>query len=354
MDRVTFITLGDPHFKFQDFYLQRVEEMGKQFIELCKKLRPDFIINLGDTLHDHRKIDMVAQVKAVQFMRELKEIAPLYVIIGNHDRINNSDFMSEYTPFEAMRDWPKTVIVDRVKTETIKNHRFYFVPYVSPGRFLEALEKGGVDVEQYTCGFSHQEFKNCKMGFTISEEGDEWSYKRPVITGHVHDQQKVGEYINYVGTSMGMSHGEHGIKTVSFFTVTKEVLDKTLWCKSGDYYVYEEKFELPIKKLKTLHLDAKIFLKTDFLIDTYGNKKDPRYYRIIISGSDTDVKMAKKSEKFRELEALGCKIHFPITREILPDVHFLEAKYKNQTFEESVMEKLREKELEELFRKLLN
>src|SRR6187402_1249377 len=112
------MVLGDPHFKFQEFYLQRVEEMGEKFIALCKERKPDFIVNLGDTLHDHRKIDMLAQCKAVCFLRELSKIAPLFILIGNHDRVNNSDFLSTVSPFEALKDWKNTYIVDQPYTLT--------------------------------------------------------------------------------------------------------------------------------------------------------------------------------------------------------------------------------------------
>lgn len=329
----TCMVIGDPHFKFQEFYLQRVEEMGEKFIALCKERKPDFIVNLGDTLHDHRKIDMLAQCKAVCFLRELSKIAPLFILIGNHDRVNNSDFLSTVSPFEALKDWKNTYIVDQPYTLTFhtfdKVFSFYFVPYVAPKRFQEALSLYNIDVEKFTMGFGHQEFFGSKMGAFLSEEGDVWPYDKPIVCGHIHDSQLVRnqngkEYINYVGTPIGHSHGEHGLKTVSLFHMIDSAQAlitqaTTFWCKSDtmtpnqanlETNIYEEKIELNLKRLRTVKIDAKKFL--NYEMDT--KKEDPRYFRFVIEGSDYDVKMAKKSDKFHELENLGCKIHFPVTQ----------------------------------------
>lgn len=334
MSKITFMTLGDPHFKSDGFYLSRVEEMGKKFVQLCKEKKPDFIVNLGDTLHTHSKIDMVAQTKAIQFMRELKDIAPLYVLIGNHDRLNNSEFLTDVSPFQSLKDWKNTFIVDdhvAIK-EAVREDvsvKFFFAPYVPTGRLREALEHSGVKENECVLGFAHQEFKNARMGAIISEEGDE-PLSCPVISGHLHDQQMISTEgkgdVNYVGTPIAHSHGEHGKKTVSFFTLSTEEIPSLFsqfWCKSKGFFIYEEKIDLGVKKLRTLHLDAKDFLKHEF-----EEGEDPRYYRIVITGKDSDIRLAKKSDNYQEFENLGCRIHFP----------FVKGKYKEERQDEKEME----------------
>ncbi len=51
------------------------------------------------------------------------------------------------------------------------------VPYVPPGRFVEALNI--IDNEWWknvNCIFAHQEFYGCKMGAIESIEGDKWDH----------------------------------------------------------------------------------------------------------------------------------------------------------------------------------
>lgn len=361
----TCMVIGDPHFKQNEFYLQRVEEMGKQFVALCKERKPDFIVVLGDTLHEHRKIDMVAQCKAVRFLRELKKISPLFLLIGNHDRMNNSDFLSEYSPFEALKDWDNTYVIDKPLTLQLVSRcrvdnkpeinilSYYFVPYVSPQKYMEALSIHNIDPEKYHMGFCHQEFKGVKMGSMISEEGDEWNYDKPKVCGHVHDQQMIlnkngKPYINYIGTPIGHSHGEHGRKTVSLFSFhisqqnqNKETYNQnkereTYWCTSGEYNVYEEKIELDVEKLKTVYIHANDFINYEFT-----STIDPRHFRFVINdGTDAEIRLAKKSDKFSELENLGCKIHFPVIKPEIETKIEYQNQFETKTFEQRVVGKL--------------
>ncbi len=67
------------------------------------------------------------------------------------------------------------------------------VPYVPPGRFVEALNI--IDNEWWknvNCIFAHQEFYGCKMGAIESIEGDKWDHSFPlVISGHIHSEQRL-------------------------------------------------------------------------------------------------------------------------------------------------------------------
>ena len=47
------------------------------------------------------------------------------------------------------------------------------------------------------------------MGAILSEDGDEWNYEYPfVVSGHIHDFQKVGENIYYPGSPLQHSFGD--------------------------------------------------------------------------------------------------------------------------------------------------
>ena len=238
---------------------------------------------------------------------------------------------------------------------------------------MEALTLYNIDPENYHMSFSHNEFKGVKMGSIISEEGDEWSYDKPKVCGHVHDQQvilnKNGKlYINYIGTPIGHSHGEHGRKTVSLFSFRiskrddnhqhkesfhtdhnqdKETFHTTqpeqmnqgremFWCKSGEYDIYEEKIELDVEKLKTVYIHANDFINYEFT-----STIDPRHFRFVINdGTDAEIRLAKKSDKFSELENLGCKIHFPVIKPEIETKIEYQNQFETKTFEQRVVGKL--------------
>lgn len=214
------LTIGDPHFKVSN--IPESENMTKNLIRIAAEMKPDLIICLGDILDRHETIHVTPLTLSIQFLEALEDIAPLYVIIGNHDRPNNSDFMSDQHPFNALKQWKNTTIIDTVKKTRFKDkYDFIFVPYVYPGRFIEAishLQKGDSKSDHESCHalFAHQEFFGAKMGAIISQQGDKWPHNYPlVVSGHIHDYGRPQHNIIYTGTPMQHAFGDHNNKTIS-------------------------------------------------------------------------------------------------------------------------------------------
>src|SRR5437016_7753419 len=123
---VRLLVNGDPHFKVNNAV--QTAEFTEKYVALAQRLRPDAIINLGDSLDKHRDIDVEPLTQVTECFRRLVQIAPLYILIGNHDRINNSDFLTGKHPFSAVGEWPNTTVVDTTKVATIKGLNFVMVP----------------------------------------------------------------------------------------------------------------------------------------------------------------------------------------------------------------------------------
>ena len=90
---ITVLTIGDPHFKVGN--VPESKEMTKKLISLAKNIKPTFIVCLGDILHRHETIHVSPLMRAEEMVRLLSEIAPIFVVIGNHDRPNNSNFLTD-------------------------------------------------------------------------------------------------------------------------------------------------------------------------------------------------------------------------------------------------------------------
>ncbi|CAH6420361.1 DNA repair exonuclease [uncultured virus] len=214
---VSALVVGDPHFKVAN--VRETDAMVEAIIRVANQRRPDIIVVLGDILDRHETIHVSPLTRAVKFLGRLMEIAPTYVLIGNHDLKNNRQFLSDEHPFVALKYWNKDrmIIVDTTTTVTIKGQKLVFVPYVPPGRFVEALDynPGWQDA---ICIFGHQEFRGAQMGAIISTEGDEWPLTYPyVVTGHIHDYQELQVNILYTGTPIQHAFGDRHDKTISYF-----------------------------------------------------------------------------------------------------------------------------------------
>ena len=314
---LSILTIGDPHFKVSN--ARETSLMTTAFLKLTRSLQPDAIVVMGDTLDTHEHINLTANVNAVKFMYELSLLAPLYVLIGNHDRRNNADFMTDNHPFTALKAWANTTVVDKTLHVIIKGQPFTFVPYVPPGRFLEALNRvelhppviAAANVVSTTPSapslvpapalatneiwrgshaiFAHQEFKGAKMGPITSLAGDEWDASLPiVISGHIHDFYWVARNILYVGTPIQHGYGDHAEKTVSAFTFTNGRME-------------HKQYDLGVPKKIIVRLAPEE-------VSSFVPEAN-REYKVIIKGTTTAVNAVMKLPIISQWIADGIKVH---------------------------------------------
>lgn len=224
------LCIGDPHFKVSN--VKEMDDMCKRIYKYIESESIDLIVVMGDTLDQHEHIHVVPLVQATNFLTKLSTYAKTYLLIGNHDRPNNSDFLSIYHPFTSLNNNPNLIIVDKVISDVIQNMKFIFVPYVYPGRFKEALstlykDSQNLQLNDVKCIFAHQEFYGTKMGAMVSTVGDKWSENDPfVISGHIHDYCRPQDNIIYVGTPLQHAFGDRDDKTISLFEINPEGIPK--------------------------------------------------------------------------------------------------------------------------------
>lgn len=205
---------------------------------------------------------------------------------------NNQQFLSSNHWMNGMKNWENVLIVDKIEHLEIDDFHFVFCPYVPPGKFIEALNTNR-EWENCDAIFCHQEFYGCKMGAIISVEGDKWDINFPqIISGHIHNKQKIQDNIYYSGSSMQNAFGESDENTIPIFT----------WKQKGKYSIEEINLGLPRKKI----------IYTD--IETIENCKLPENsedkVKITISGVYDDFKAFRKSKKYKDLIKSGTKVVF--------------------------------------------
>ena len=315
MSNVTCLCIGDPH--FQDSNMVDVATLTKNIIIYATKVKPDFIVCLGDILHTHEKIYVTPFKAATNFLYNLSRIAPTYLIIGNHDYKNNSQFLTNNHAFNALKKWDNMYIVDNVLVHEYGNQKFAFCPYVPPGRFLEALNGSNQVWELTDCIFAHQEFYGCKMGAIKSEIGDKWDEGYPlVISGHIHDHHIVDNNVFYTGSIMQHSFNENSKKYLWFFTFEYSSEESKYTCK---------KIDLGMKQKKTLYIDIDDLSKFDY--EKYKNY----HIKLDIKGFTEQFKTFRQSKAYKELISNGIKISFTPIHKELPQLK-TKIDYKNKTY----------------------
>jgi DNA repair exonuclease SbcCD nuclease subunit len=288
------IAIGDSHFTENN-----VDEINLFLIEIEKLLSreaPDFVVFLGDLLDTHERIHSTPLNLALKFIKSVG--IKCFVLVGNHDMINNSQFLTENNWMNCLKPIPNVVVVDKVICECIDGKNFVFCPYVFPGRFVEALNTlTTISWRDSTIIFAHQEFHGCKMGHIQSTIGDLWEDSFPlVISGHIHENQKPKKNIYYPGSSMSTAFGQTSKNVISIINIGKNGIDI-------------EEIELDMPKKKIVYLD---FDKVDnFNIE--NNSKDK--VKLTINGNYEDFKSFKKTKKYKEITQSGVKVVFKQKKE---------------------------------------
>ena len=292
---VSVIAIGDPHFMTKN--IPEVELFIEKSLELIESRSPDFIVVLGDLLHEHERIHTITLNKAYGYIDRLRLLAKTFILIGNHDMINNQQFLNDNHWMNGMKEWNNVTIVDVVKSYEIKGKTFYFCPYVPPGRFVEALNTSGEEWKVCDGIFAHQEFYGCKMGAIESVEGDKWGLEYPnVISGHIHSNQTIQKNVYYPGAAMQHAFGESHKNVIPCMRF------------SGEMYELEE-IDLKLPRKRILYVDVED-------LEDYEVKGGKDKIRLTVSGTYEQFKVFKKSKKYKNLVEKGIKIVYKDKRVI--------------------------------------
>lgn len=284
------IAVGDPHFQINN--IKEVQIFIESFIEFLKKEDPDICILLGDILHTHERLHTIPLNEAYNFVDRCRQICPTYVIVGNHDMINNQVFLTDKHWMNGMKEWENVTIVDDVHHLRIKNRHFVLVPYVPPGRFEEALNTGE-DWKNTDCIFAHQEFYGCKMGAIESKEGDKWSEDYPpVVSGHIHSNQTIGN-VYYCGSAMQHAFGESERNIIPVLTWTDT--------DTKMYKLREEDLNMPRKKIIRLKPTQ---------IENYDIKDTVHKEKLTVKADLEWFKAFKKTQKYKDIINSGRRVVF--------------------------------------------
>jgi DNA repair exonuclease SbcCD nuclease subunit len=293
--------IGDPHIKTDNH--EEIDILILELKKICESNHFDHIIIGGDLMHYHERIFTQALNKSLEFVTCLSIFAPVHILVGNHDMINNQQFLTSNHWLNVFTHYKNVKIVEKpiVLKEKNKDSTFTFLmcPYVYPGRFIEAIETVSNDWKTYNVIFAHQEFKGCKMGAIVSKDGDEWSEEFPqIISGHIHDNQTPQKNIYYPGSPLQHAFGD---------------TDKRVVC------IIDEK-----GVITNLNLDVpkKTIVKktvSDILgmIDK-NNTELHSHLKIKLTATPEEFKVFKQTHQYKECIEKGVKIQLdakPIKRE---------------------------------------
>jgi UDP-2,3-diacylglucosamine pyrophosphatase LpxH len=285
-----FLCIGDPHFKTDNYeetndFIKKLENYIKENLGQI-----DYIIVLGDILHNHEKLHTSALNIATNFFKMLISYKPnkVYCLVGNHDAISNTIFLTDNHWLNILKEWNTITVVDKPLKLELENNKFVVMcPYVPDGMLHKALNFIP-EWQQSQIIFAHQLLDGAKMGAVIAENVEEWKNNYPLlISGHIHDKQKVKKNLYYTGSSLQHAYGESNDKTISLVNVDTLKIDEIDLKVMTKRIVYVD-----AENLKSLKLDV----------------KENENVKLVVSGDYNFFKEYKNTEfikeKFKEVDKI--------------------------------------------------
>lgn len=294
----SILVIGDPHIRTNEVAF--TDRMLHEIAEIASIRRPHAIVVLGDTLDTNNSIDSNPLTRAVNWLRKLQDIAPLILLIGNHDikhneyRIDKAE--SPEHPFVALKWWNNTHVIDKPQIVNVNGCSFLACPYVPDGQYHDAV--GDMIHIPVTAYLSHNSFYGVRYRMTDkpSETGDVWpAHRRLMICGHIHEYQWVAHNLVFVGTPGQQDFGANVDKGITIFTF------------DGDEYTHERITlkSIPVRRMITFELDemGKI-LELIEEVKEWNKHSVLHLTKITIRGPASQLRVAQKSPWYITLKSL--------------------------------------------------
>lgn len=187
---------------FNDFLIPTLENNVK---------KGDIIIHLGD-LFDNRNVIPINLLNfAMDQVERISKIAPLHIIVGNHDCWSrSSDEINTVRPFKYI---PNVSIYDKVSTIEYKGNKLLLMPYFDKKKDQIEHINNNKDCDYLFC---HSDLNGAKMHLTsVAHKNldkidvDEFKGFKGVYSGHIHLVQREKNFV-FVGSNFQMDRNDYG------------------------------------------------------------------------------------------------------------------------------------------------
>ena len=285
---IKILIIGDTHFKVNNS--DQTNILVDSIIELVIKHKPKLIVFLGDIFDNHSTVNVLQMYRFSYLIKRIKDMAEIYILVGNHDMIDNKQFFPEAHSLVLMDGLNDNItIVNKTKTWNKHGIKLLFVPYLPPGRFVEGLNIIE-DWNTYDAIFAHQDFNGaCGNSRYKVKKGDGWNENLPMVfNGHIHTPQMIGSKILCPGASIQESFADTPERYVILLKFDDNLKQNI------------EKIRINSLELKEISLNIR---------DAY-NYTPPSMTKLKIElvGTQAEYKVLSSSGKIKEWQRMGCKV----------------------------------------------
>lgn len=282
------------------------------------------IVLLGDVFDTHDIQDNESLTIYSRFIRENENRLEIHHLLGNHEMNDSKTYLPEVHALNPWHARKNVFIHDKCNLVEIDGARVVFAPFFPEGNFRRGLTEAlGDEAAKIDLIFAHQEFFGCTMGSNQTSVSRDAVLEIPVISGHIHGAQKIGNTW-YPGTPCQHNFSEEEEKFIYVIDI-----------KDGGYTV-EERIDLGMPKFRTIKTTAGEF--------PFVDAEDGNTYRIVVRDTPENILLYKRTDFYREMHK-SVKFKFDIIKTQAERVE----NEKNLSFEQRLLELIDEEDLRETY-----
>ena len=203
--------ISDTHIrnlKYHYEYKLAFEDLYKKL----KQMRPNFIVHTGDIAHTKTQLSPEFFQMCTSFLHNLAEIAPTYIILGNHDgNLKNDTRQDAITPIvEALGHKRIHLLKNSGETDITDTMTLNVLSVFDRENWIKPTDKDRINIALY-----HGSIHGCQtsQGYTIEEGEDSIDIFNDfdfAMLGDIHKQQKMDlkGRVRYAGSTIQQNFGE--------------------------------------------------------------------------------------------------------------------------------------------------
>jgi len=207
-----FAHLADTHIRNLKYHKEYRVVFDRLYKKLAKQ-KPDFIIHCGDIAHTKTQISPEFVDMCSGFFRNLADIAPTYIILGNHDgNLRNSSRQDALTPIaEALNHTNLHLLKNSGEVILNKDFTINVLSVFDRDNWQDSTDLNRVNIALY-----HGSISNCQtdLGWTMERGENDLSIFNNFDYGFLGDIHKTNQAldkkgkIRYPGSTVQQNHGE--------------------------------------------------------------------------------------------------------------------------------------------------
>jgi calcineurin-like phosphoesterase family protein len=343
----THIGLGYPN-SLDKWFKVHQEYFSKFLIPLLKKevSHGDIIVHLGD-LFDNRNIVPINILNyGMDIVEEISRIAPLHIIVGNHDLWSKS--ASEINSVRPFRYIPNVKVYSSTEILEYNNLKILMMPFFEKRiDQIKEIEKNK-DCDYLFC---HSDLNGCKMHLTsVAHKNadkidiNEFKAFKKVRSGHIHLVQSNKQF-KFVGSVFQMDRNDtgdqKGIFVIDTNNDTEEFFPNTVSPIFKKVQVIDESGIELIDSLKDTKDYIDLVISNNLLIN---NRKLRRKLETILETGKfasveylDDIVKTEKEKKEKEISEEELNISIQLEYEEFIKNYILNQNYENLDFKDGIL-----------------